>query len=535
MANTSGKKESAEPSSRAAAGVELEVRDFGPIAEGSINLRPLTVFAGPSNTGKSWMATLIYVMGQYLALRRSPRLGGRFGGDFYRMSQRMLMEDEISIKIPENPKNWLDAFRTESELYLTPSETETVRRVIKKIAGEEVSHQLQRCYGVSRLSDLARQADKSKFSIAFNIGDIEYRLEDLSKSTNDPNQNLDGDLFQVTLPEKVEILSGAKDSKLKHELLRLLGSLEDDLFFEDETELAERSEYLQERYGYIFSSYIVENLENMSSNDIGQIYYLPADRGGIMHSHSVVVSALIRSASQAGLRPESPLPVLSGVLADFLDKIVSIGKGRQHLVGRKRGSHISKKLEDRILRGKIELRRSEAGYPMFFYQQENWKGQYLPLMTSSSMVSELSPVVLFFRYLLSRGDTLILEEPEAHLHPASQKQFIEEIASWVDAGMKVVLTTHSEWILEGLSNIVARGESEENSSEDSISLKKEEVGVWLFNHIDPEDIGEGSRIQEIPWDTDKGGYEADFYDVAVDLQNDWARSVNWLDDERAGA
>ena len=38
--------------------LELEVADFGPIVEAKVDLRPLTVFVGPSNTGKSYMAIL---------------------------------------------------------------------------------------------------------------------------------------------------------------------------------------------------------------------------------------------------------------------------------------------------------------------------------------------------------------------------------------------------------------------------------------------------------------------------------------------
>ncbi len=37
--------------------LELEVADFGPIVNAKIDLRPLTVFVGPSNTGKSYLAT----------------------------------------------------------------------------------------------------------------------------------------------------------------------------------------------------------------------------------------------------------------------------------------------------------------------------------------------------------------------------------------------------------------------------------------------------------------------------------------------
>ena len=42
--------------------VRVRVQDFGPIAEAAIDLRPLTVFVGPSNTGKTYLATLVYAL-----------------------------------------------------------------------------------------------------------------------------------------------------------------------------------------------------------------------------------------------------------------------------------------------------------------------------------------------------------------------------------------------------------------------------------------------------------------------------------------
>ena len=45
--------------------LELSVRDFGPIAKAKIDLRPLTVFVGPSNTGKSYLAILIYALHKF--------------------------------------------------------------------------------------------------------------------------------------------------------------------------------------------------------------------------------------------------------------------------------------------------------------------------------------------------------------------------------------------------------------------------------------------------------------------------------------
>ncbi len=42
--------------------VKIAVRNFGPIAEGTVDLRPLTVFVGPSNTGKTYFSTLLYTL-----------------------------------------------------------------------------------------------------------------------------------------------------------------------------------------------------------------------------------------------------------------------------------------------------------------------------------------------------------------------------------------------------------------------------------------------------------------------------------------
>ena len=56
--------------------LELEVSDFGPIAEAKIELRPLTVFVGPSNTGKSYLAILIYALHRFLG-PEFPGLGFR--------------------------------------------------------------------------------------------------------------------------------------------------------------------------------------------------------------------------------------------------------------------------------------------------------------------------------------------------------------------------------------------------------------------------------------------------------------------------
>ena len=76
--------------------IELEVKDFGPIIEAKIDLRPLTVFVGPSNIGKPCLATLIY------ALHRC--FSGVGGTDYRRSSQGVRTYRARSLKIHENQR-----------------------------------------------------------------------------------------------------------------------------------------------------------------------------------------------------------------------------------------------------------------------------------------------------------------------------------------------------------------------------------------------------------------------------------------------
>ena len=44
------------------ADVRIAVENFGPIGKGEVELRPLTIFVGASNTGKTCFSVLIYAL-----------------------------------------------------------------------------------------------------------------------------------------------------------------------------------------------------------------------------------------------------------------------------------------------------------------------------------------------------------------------------------------------------------------------------------------------------------------------------------------
>lgn len=127
------------------------------------------------------------------------------------------------------------------------------------------------------------------------------------------------------------------------------------------------------------------------------------------------------------------------------------------------------------------------------------------------MVSQLAPVVLILKEIPVKNNLIILEEPEAHLHPMQQVRFLQEIAKWVRDGNKILLTTHSEWITEALSNLVM-----ENKIDPKVGMKAKDIGLWRF-------IGapKGTEIKESVWNPGAGGYDDGFEEVGDQLLNEW--------------
>ena len=147
-------------------------------------------------------------------------------------------------------------------------------------------------------------------------------------------------------------------------------------------------------------------------------------------------------------------------------------------------------------------------------------------MNASSMVSELAPVVLYLRHRVQPDNVLIVEEPESHLHPAMQVEFIRQLAALVQSGIRVLVTTHSEWVLEELANIVRRSEVPENQRNAAVTLRPDQVGAWLFK---PKRRPRGSVVEEIRLD-DSGLYPSGFSEVAIALHNDWAEISSLIGD-----
>lgn len=66
--------------------------------------------------------------------------------------------------------------------------------------------------------------------------------------------------------------------------------------------------------------------------------------------------------------------------------------------------------------------------------------------------------LLFYYLLEDKPSCVILEEPEAHLYPDSQKYMAEALATFAHAGSQVIVTTHSPYILGEFNNLLYAAE-----------------------------------------------------------------------------
>ena len=459
--------------------VEIAVKNFGPIVEANIDLRPLTVFVGPSNTGKTYFATLVYAL----------------HGAFNNLSG----PDLLSHSEPAKIKSLL------SELLTDPA--------LPKEEMQDMHRKLSMLERLFKMSDMPQR--------------VHERFLTFIKDTN-------SNFFKDALQNE---LKNCFDSSSISELNRLTGERRNEM-----TMLLKIGEKNQECWNIkikVSESEIDLDLDSSTNGDLVLIpknqavyinlpvfggnseitivgledsrYYLPAARSGIMQSHRIVAISLLTRTTRVGLEQFPEIPTLSGVIAEFMQKIILYDDKKRP---NPEMIHLAETLETEVLAGEVRVKPSPSGYPDFHYRPHGIE-EDIRLSQTSSMVSELAPLVLFLRSGIKPGDTLIIEEPEAHLHPGAQADMAVILARLVRADVKVIITTHSDWLLQEIGNLVLEGLLEDKTDEPASWLLPEEVGAWHFQKDKP--------VKEIAFHPRRGFSPKDYQNVAEGLYN---RSVN---------
>lgn len=78
----------------------------------------------------------------------------------------------------------------------------------------------------------------------------------------------------------------------------------------------------------------------------------------------------------------------------------------------------------------------------------------IPLHLASSSARGLSDLYFFLRHTAKSGEILIIDEPESHLDTVNQVCLARLLARFVRAGLRVLITTHSDYIVKEVNNLL---------------------------------------------------------------------------------
>jgi hypothetical protein len=149
-------------------------------------------------------------------------------------------------------------------------------------------------------------------------------------------------------------------------------------------------------------------------------------------------------------------------------------------------------VEDHLLRGKVRL----SAYGELEFVPSQRPDMPLGVHVTASMVKSLSLLVFYLRHMAERGDMVIIDEPELNLHPDNQRLIARVLARAVNRGLKIMASTHSDYLIRELNNLIMLGQDTEamralrgkHGYEEAELLKPEQLGVYLFQNNTAEAV-----------------------------------------------
>lgn len=450
--------------------MKINIQRFGPIKSFSYDLeKNLIVTYGNNNIGKSYAMQLVYLILKTFI--------GDEGWHFF--SDAILMPGGVFAEVSVKP---LESCIREFSVQ------ETEVKEISEILKSSVFDTIREIFIPNFVSSC-----KSTFGnfdmILEQKPEIQLQYRDRIIGIDINNQQLFGEI-----PLKPVHLKKTKSSRFKSKDYQG----HKDIYVRDnigEEEIEQLADILR---GIVWEE--VRWLLSSLAYDYRGVYFLPASRSGIyngMNAFGSIVAEL--SKKRAYLTKKIELPGISEPISDYFIALSNI-KARESVLL----EEYYKTIEDEILKGKVTFDKSKNS----LIYRSNALNTGLGMTEVSSMVSEISPIVAFLKYIVCqnayRAETgeriLFIEEPEAHLHPNNQIALVEVFAKLSAAGVKLIMSSHSNYVFNKLNNLVLAGD----------------LDYHTYEPIILEDTEEGSVSRSLPID-DLGADDENFGDVSMKL------------------
>ena len=464
-------------------GFEIDVKNFGPLSSAQIKLKPLTIFAGPNNSGKSYASALVHSMSQ-----------SQIASASYDILEDYLYD---SVNFPNQNLS-----------YCIDTITKTLKQGSKHVISQDVTDKLADfCFSIIK--------DGLLKSISRNFGASGSDLITTGRKSSAIAMNSCG--MRAVFSGKNHEIQIASQSKLEFKIVSedMLylhiynnGTLEDKIALET---IPKKPHYdmlvrlaIVRMFSYIFERFITNTIKNTC--------YLPASRSGIIAAHKTLMSGIMKSVEHTGGMDGITVPKLPGTISAFISNLMLAPSSKGVCWS------IAASLENEI-GGKITRTMNMGAYQAeITYLRKRKK---IPLHGASSSVSELAPLVLYLKHIVCKGDLLILEEPEAHLDFEMQRILARHIAKMIRLGVNVLITTHSFFVQEQIGQCLMSARASPSLikklgwAKDEY-LHADEVAYYLFD----EDAKGGSYTVKQMEISDDGDMPMTKFDKSLEQLHD---------------
>ncbi len=225
-----------------------------------------------------------------------------------------------------------------------------------------------------------------------------------------------------------------------------------------------------------------------------------------------------------------PSPIEDNV--DFMGRLQDVAKNKSFIA--KEHPEVLADFAD-IIGGEYAITQNDQLY----YIPKGTKLR-LTMDQSSSAVRSLLAIGFYLRCVVEKGDLLMVDEPELNLHPENQRRIARLFARLVNLGVKVFITTHSDYIVKELNTLIMLNHdkpylkrvAEENGYKDSELINVDQVKLYMTKEkLMPLEEGQKRRRRGytlVPADIDpEFGIEVGSFDEAIDTMNKIQRDIVW--------
>ncbi len=419
---------------------KVKIKNIGKLEDAEIRVGQFTVFAGPNNTGKSFVSKLLYSIFNAMNANHVETLVN----DLFRPVYESLMIPMRLELIGRRPDKATISWQSSLE-----NEIKKLEDLVKEASNEEFKNENIILEDI--IPDLTSQIEKIE-QIAVDmpwlpktkIGEMKETdqkyLEILTNSFAEMKEKLPQTNAEdfINIGIKYEILHNLIQNfqvSIVSDLRRKEGT-PSEVLVEDFGKFA----FLDEGIGFEIDKSRVKQLQQYS-----RVIYLESP------VYWKLKTALENTKDYVQQRYGRV--TLSGVPGYFYDLANAL---KFEYTGKMAFPDVYAKLTGKnVMGGKIAI--SETGNLSF---QENGHNFSLPV-TAMGIANLGILALLIERKVLDKGTFLFIDEPEAHLHPAWQVVMAEALFELAKAGVNVVIATHSADILQWLDVQVKKNPEDE--------------------------------------------------------------------------